>query len=105
MKYRTKVVVIEAEQLLAGEGARAGLSIVKWIVTTSSQKVHLDQDGLMIETLEGWMRAGWGDFVIRGLAGEFYSCKAEMFALKYEPADPDQSLAYVESVAQSQDPR
>lgn len=40
---------------------------------------------LVIETLEGSHRADIGDYVIRGVAGEFYPCKPDIFAATYEP--------------------
>ena len=40
-----------------------------------------------IDTLEGRLRVGPGDWIITGVAGESYPCKAEVFALLYEPAD------------------
>lgn len=39
---------------------------------------------LVIETLEGDMKARPGDYIIKGLAGEFYPCKSEIFEAKYE---------------------
>lgn len=41
---------------------------------------------LVIDTLEGPMRADHLDFVIRGVASELYPCKADIFAATYEPA-------------------
>lgn len=46
-----------------------------------------DEDGgphLLIHTLEGTMRAQPGDWVIRGVEGEFYPCKPEIFAKTYD---------------------
>lgn len=43
--------------------------------------------GFIIKTLEGEMKASPGDWIIRGLRNEFYPCKSDVFALKYEPAD------------------
>jgi hypothetical protein len=43
--------------------------------------------GLLIPTLEGIMLARQGDFVIRGVQGELYPCKPDIFAKTYEPAD------------------
>lgn len=40
-----------------------------------------------IETLEGTMRVSVGDWIIRGVQGEFYPCKPDIFAATYEPAD------------------
>ncbi len=42
---------------------------------------------LYINTLEGTMRAAVGDYVIRGVNGEIYPCKPDIFAKTYEPAD------------------
>ena len=39
---------------------------------------------LMIRTLEGDMRATYGDWIIRGVQGELYPCKPDIFALTYE---------------------
>ena len=41
---------------------------------------------LTIETLEGRMAASPGDWVIRGVQGEFYPCRGDIFSLTYEPA-------------------
>lgn len=41
-----------------------------------------------IRTLEGVMRAEVGDWIIRGLKGELYPCKPDIFAASYEPATP-----------------
>src|SRR4051794_35996814 len=44
---------------------------------------------LFIRTLEGSMRADRGDWIIRGVAGEFYPCKPDIFDATYEPAEQD----------------
>ena len=41
-------------------------------------------EGLDIKTLEGVMRADLGDWIIKGTRGEFYPCKPDVFATKYE---------------------
>lgn len=40
-----------------------------------------------IETLEGTMRCGKGDYIIRGVNGEFYPCKADIFKKTYEAVE------------------
>lgn len=40
--------------------------------------------GIVIETLEGDMEASYGDFIIKGVNGEFYPCKPEIFEKTYE---------------------
>jgi hypothetical protein len=58
----------------------------------SSAKWESDRDsGLTIHTLEGPMRADSGDYIIKGLRGEFYPCKPDIFALNYEPFEPSKS--------------
>lgn len=43
-------------------------------------------DRLVIRTLEGVMTVGWDDWIIRGVKGELYACKPDIFAATYEPA-------------------
>ena len=45
----------------------------------------VERDGLMIYTLEGKMHASVGDWIIRGVKGEHYPCKPDIFAETYEP--------------------
>ncbi|KKL99461.1 hypothetical protein LCGC14_1814190 [marine sediment metagenome] len=50
--------------------------------------IRLTQDGkLQIRTLEGNMYASIGDFIIKGVAGEFYPCKPDIFEATYELVD------------------
>lgn len=51
-----------------------------------------DGEGIAIFTPEGLMRASWGDFVICGVAGEFYPCKPQIFADTYSILDPDNNF-------------
>ncbi len=48
---------------------------------------------LEIETLEGTMDAVKGDYIIKGIAGEFYPCKPDIFAKTYERADDSECTA------------
>lgn len=41
-------------------------------------------DGLVIHTLEGDMLADYGDWIIKGVKGEFYPCKPDIFEATYE---------------------
>ncbi|MBP7629493.1 MAG: hypothetical protein KA758_03500 [Acidimicrobiales bacterium] len=43
---------------------------------------------LVIPTLEGDMRAGMGDYLIRGVQGEFYPCRGDIFGATYEAVEP-----------------
>lgn len=80
-KYRKKPVVVEAVQLQYDNGQE----IVKWIQENSSRRAQRYPDGqVWIETLEGIMKAQTGDYIIKGVKGEFYPCKPDIFALTYE---------------------
>jgi hypothetical protein len=84
VKYRKKPVVIEAIRMAEPETPE---SVARWCggkvvgdgITGHSYEVE-------ITTLEGTMRAVVGDYVIKGVKGEFYPCKADIFAATYEPA-------------------
>lgn len=56
--------------------------------------VHADPDPakshITIPTLEGKMRADAGDWIIRGVHGELYPCKPDIFAATYEPVEDSQ---------------
>jgi hypothetical protein len=91
MKFRKKPVVIEAIQFTG-----TWPPIVEWLEAIGDGgmafqpgepppiEMHPDANALLIPTLEGTMRADVGDWVIRGLAGEFYPCKPEIFAATYQ---------------------
>ena len=47
-------------------------------------KAMLEQSYIEIETLEGLMKASFGDYIIKGIKGEFYPCKPDIFQATYE---------------------
>jgi len=85
MKFRKKPVVIEAMQLKRESCPK----VCEWADLPHSPNLT-DRCGelpIYINTLEGEMRADPGDWVIRGVNGEFYPCKPDIFEETYEPAD------------------
>lgn len=50
---------------------------------------------LFIDTLEGTMEANYGDFIIQGVAGEFYPCKPQIFKQTYEQVTPEAESTYL----------
>jgi hypothetical protein len=81
MRFRTKPVVIEAVQFTQ-EMARGLKSLPPGLEIERS--VGLDRFG--VQTLEGFMTVSVGDWIIRGLKGEYYPCKPDIFDTKYEVA-------------------
>ena len=86
-KYRKKPVTIEAIQW-----NRDNLKdVVDFVGENNSRSLPIPEDFLgqmQIRTLEGIITASLGDFIIKGIQGEFYPCKPDIFAATYEPV-PD----------------
>lgn len=85
MKVRKKPIELEARQFVP----ETAMGILKWLTDESGEaKVHITPEGkydaLLIWTLEGEMRAEIGDWIIQGVAGEFYPCKPEIFDATYD---------------------
>ena len=83
-KYRKKPVVIEAMQFIDKNKDR-----VFNFVSCNHAADH-DADGnpiLKIQTLEGVMTASFGDWIIKGVNGEFYPCKPDIFEKTYEKVE------------------
>ena len=83
-KYRKKPLTIEAIQF--ADNADCILAIHKFIWQETTRVNYEDKDNpyIKIETLEGTIRAAVGDYIIKGVNGEFYPCKPNIFAKTYE---------------------
>lgn len=84
MKYRKKPVIIEAMQFTDEMKDR----VYRW-ASSQQMNIHTDWDEnhkpcLIIPTLEGEMRCSLGDYLIKGVKGEFYPCKADIFEMTYD---------------------
>jgi hypothetical protein len=95
MKFRKKPVVIEAVQF-TNELALSLLTKKEpplfGKLTPSSASWHegtgvVNHASIHIETLEGTMRADIGDWIIKGINGELYPCKDDVFRATYESLD------------------
>ena len=95
-KYRKKPVIIEAIQW-NGENHREMFDFLSNyektndFMSTSGENFYIDHEktkgGLIIRTLEGEHIATIGDFIIKGVNGEFYPCKSDIFEKTYEKAE------------------
>lgn len=100
-KYRKKPVVIEAMQLAGTaaewhevylwierntDGSFEPMDVIEGRKACPASGVSIDpRDGrMMIATLEGFHHANPDDFIIRGVQGEFYPCKPDIFEATYE---------------------
>jgi hypothetical protein len=97
-RFRKKPVVIEAFQMTL-ERRADNADWPQWL--HQAWKTPSDQPGsicsadfpnlngtakLQVRTLEGIMTVDWGDWIIRGVKGELYPCKPDIFAATYETA-------------------
>ena len=80
MKYRKKPVVIDAFQLFVDP-------MPDWFMDqVENQYCNVHDEYASIKTLEGWMIATARDYIIRGIKGELYPCKEDIFKLTYDIA-------------------
>ena len=80
MKYRKKPIVIEAFQWTGNNTTQ----LLHWMLPDIEPDAEASE--LTIKTLEGDLHASIGDWIIRGVKGEFYPCKPDIFQETYEPA-------------------
>jgi hypothetical protein len=78
-KFRKKPVIIEAEELKFTTDSQQ-----KCIDFTEGKAKKWVDGGIMIPTLEGIMVASIGDWIIKGVNGEFYPCKPDIFIKTYD---------------------
>jgi len=79
-KFRKKPIVIEAIQWNGSNGDYAAVQALDENGAVSFEPIG----GLYITTLEGDMRADIGDWIIKGVKGELYPCKPDIFKATYE---------------------
>ena len=96
-RYRKKPVVIEAMHFV-GETSGELHDTYLWVEShvgsiepydqeaTDGVSINPETGQMFIRTLEGDMTVSIGDYVIRGVNGEFYPCKPDIFAKTYEEA-------------------
>ena len=86
--FRKKPVVVEAVQF---DGSSTSIvAIRKWIsgkIYAKPSVATRDRRSMLIHTLEGIMEVRPGDWVIKGIEGEFYPCKPDIFDKTYEPVE------------------
>ena len=84
MKYRKKPVVIEAVQWTGNNYEEICKFVGKKL---EAPMIQYKPNELIIETIEGNHVASEGDFIIKGVHGEFYPCKPDIFEKTYDLAE------------------
>ena len=107
-EYRKKPVVIQAIRW-TGSNLREVIAFTgkhprwgEWFATWEEYETRVRADGNIVKilTLEGTMHASPGDWIIRGVRGEHYPCKPDIFEATNEPADLAPGAQPAESSAQ-----
>lgn len=99
MKFRKKPVVVEAFQMTE-ERRKDNTDWPEWLneawnkkqgevgaVFPADSPFSNGEDELKVHTLEGKMRVAFGDWIIKGVAGELYPCKPDIFEATYEAVE------------------
>lgn len=88
MKFKKKPVVVEAFRFL---NDATDYNLLQWAneinFNLGRDFVSWQNDCLLIPTLEGVMKANVGDYIIRGVQGELYPCKPDIFEATYEQVE------------------
>lgn len=83
-KFRKKPIVIEARQFTE----ESAYGLLAWINLSVREGYMARLDGrtgrLIVPTMRGGLGASIGDWIIRGIGGEFYPCPQEVFSETYE---------------------
>ena len=85
MKFRKKPVVIDAIRFDSGDMNKI-VRFLGYIPDANFNGTGEPQE-ILIQTLEGEMIAMRGDWIIKGIKGEFYPCKPDIFIATYDPAE------------------
>lgn len=83
-KFRKRPVVIDAIQWTGTNVDEIWTAFGAGMIYGPTEA---NPDTLIISTLEGEMSASVGDWIIRGVAGELYPCKPDIFTATYEPVE------------------
>lgn len=92
-KYRKKPVVIEAYQYTGDFIENNVWNAPTWIKQALDigklkyKEVEDNPPELYVVTLEGDMKCDYGDYIIKGVKGELYPCKPDIFEETYEPSE------------------
>lgn len=83
-KFRKRPLLVDAVQWLGNN-----IDEIYGFVGKQENVIRPGENhALIIKTLEGDMRASRGDFIIKGIKGEYYACKPDIFVMTYDPINP-----------------
>jgi hypothetical protein len=90
-KYRKKPVVIEAYRIILGDNVdlHNTSTYPQWFAEACANGTIVveDMDTMYIKTLEGPLHVSDGDWIIKGVKGELYPCKPDIFEATYDKVE------------------
>ena len=93
MRYQKRPIIVEAVQMPPGR-YHDTRDWPEWLMEASDKGNHEmgclfmgAGDTMMIQTLEGYMKVGYNDYIIQGVGGELYPCKPDIFEASYDPVN------------------
>jgi hypothetical protein len=107
MKYQKKPVVIEAWQFTRYNFSKGVPRWIEYVGQERNQSIKLWSQyggkiiGGEIKTLEGNMKVSDGDYIIKGVHGELYPCKPDIFKETYEPVETKRNKSKLRSLINS----
>ena len=94
MKYRKKPVEIEAMQFTE----KSCIDVLSFCNSGGDIIASRENEHISIKTLEGTMLASIGDYIIKGVKGEFYPCKPDIFEATYDKVEVSEEEAEAEDI-------
>lgn len=98
-RYRKRPIEVDAIRIPDVWEIAGRMALEEWL-GEASPNVRWKGAGLVIRTLEGEMGGSPGDMLIRGVAGELYPCKPDIFTATYEPVTPSLAAGEQQEAAQ-----
>lgn len=89
MKYRRVPLVLEAHQLTKDSVSKIKEWTKQDLPWWANGYSPTNITGVYLQTLEGTVQATFGDYIVKGIDGEFYPCKPDIFARIYEEVKHD----------------
>jgi hypothetical protein len=83
-RFRKKPVIVEAVRFTGSNVAEVA-ALLDWEYEEGSG----NDDSLVIETLNGDVTVSAGEWIVKGVAGEGYPCRADIFIETYDPVDDE----------------
>lgn len=93
--YTKKAITIEAIQLKRNDKENNTDAVLEFCKGKEDREAFLREGAIYIKTLEGLMLVSNNDYVIKGIKGEYYPCKPDIFEASYSLCSEEQCNSYV----------